>query len=49
MAVPATRYRASARSFPEVLPPIDYAPGDLVRKVDGDGFISFRNRPWRIG
>ncbi len=49
MAVPATRYRASARPFPEVLPPIDYAPGDLVRKVDGDGFISFRNRPWRIG
>ena len=49
LATPATRYRASARPFPEVLPPIDYAPADLVRKVDSDGFISFRNRPWRIG
>ena len=48
MATPATRYRASPRPFPEVLPPVDYAPGDLVRKVDSDGFISFRNRPFRI-
>ena len=47
------RRRASAtgrapRSFPDVLPAIEYAPGDQVRKVDGDGFISFKNRPWRI-
>jgi transposase InsO family protein len=49
MATPATRYRASARPFPRVLPPIDYPPGDAVRKVDGDGFISFRNRPFRVG
>jgi transposase InsO family protein len=49
MATPATRYRASARPFPDVLPPIDYLPGDLVRKVDSDGFISFRNRSFRIG
>lgn len=49
MATPAERYRPSSRAFPEVLPPIEYAPGDQVRKVDGDGFISFKNRPWRIG
>jgi transposase InsO family protein len=48
MATPAQRYRPSSRSFPEVLPPIEYAPGDQVRKVDSDGFISFKNRPWRI-
>jgi Integrase core domain len=48
MATPGERYRPSPLSFPEVLAPIDYAPGDQVRKVDGDGFISFRNRPWRI-
>lgn len=49
MATPASRYRASPRAFPEALPPIDYAPGDAVRKVDISGFISFRNRPFRIG
>ena len=48
MATPAQRYRPSSRPFPEVLPPIEYAPGDQVRKVDGDGFISFKNRPRRI-
>lgn len=49
MAVPAQRYRASPRAFPQTMPPIEYAPGDAVRKVDSDGFISFRNRPRRIG
>jgi transposase InsO family protein len=49
MATPAQRYRPSPRPFPEVLRPIEYGPGDEVRKVDGDGFISFKNRPWRIG
>jgi hypothetical protein len=48
MARPAQRYRPSPRAFPETLPPIEYAPGDQVRKVDCDGFISFKNRPWRI-
>jgi transposase InsO family protein len=49
MATPAERYRPSPRCFPEVLPAIEYAPGDQIRKVDSDGFISFKNRPWRIG
>ena len=48
LATPGERYRPSSRSFPDVLPAIEYAPGDQVRKVDGDGFISFKNRPWRI-
>ena len=48
MVTPAQRYRASSRSFPKVLPPIEYAPGDQVRKVDSDGFISFKNHSWRI-
>jgi transposase InsO family protein len=49
LAVPADRYRPSPRAFPETLPPIEYGPGDSVRKVDQNGFISFKNRPWRIG
>ena len=46
---PGTRYRLSPRAFPEALPAIEYGPDDIVRKVDSDGFISFKNRPWRIG
>jgi transposase InsO family protein len=48
MATPSHRYRPSSRSFPEKLPPIEYAPGDQVRKVDSSGFISFKNRRWRV-
>lgn len=48
-AVPAERYRPSPRPFPERLPPIEYDDGDIVRKVDGKGFISFKNRAVRIG
>jgi len=49
MAVPASRYQVSPRSFPEVLPPIEYGPGDVVRKVQDQGKISFQNRDFRIG
>ena len=49
MGTPGERYRPSRRHFPDLLPAIEYGPGDLVRKVDRDGFISFRNRPWRVG
>jgi transposase InsO family protein len=46
---PATRYRPSPRTFTDALPPIAYGPGDSVRKVDGDGEISFKNRSIRVG
>jgi len=49
MLVPATRYRESLREFAEVLPPIQYGPGDMVRKVQINGEISFRNRKFKIG
>jgi transposase InsO family protein len=48
MATPAQRYRPSSRSFPEVLPAIEYAAGDHVRKVSSDGFIYFKNQAWRL-
>lgn len=34
---PVTRYRPSVRTFPEQLPPIEYGPIDLVRKVQDGG------------
>jgi len=49
LETPSSRYRQSVRSFPEKLPEIVYWPGDTVRKVDCDGYISFRNQPVRIG
>ena len=49
LAVPASRYRASPLAFPEILPPIEYGPGALVRKVAERGEISYRNQPFRVG
>jgi transposase InsO family protein len=49
LAVPATRYTPSARPFPEAPAPIEYGPGDQVRKVCQDGAISLRGRPHKIG
>lgn len=49
MAVPASRYQVSPRQFPETLPPVEYSPGDHVRKVQDGGFISYRGREYRIG
>jgi transposase InsO family protein len=46
---PVNRYRPSPRLFCDNLPPIAYGSGDIVRKVDIDGVISFRNRYFKIG
>jgi len=44
LAVPADRYRPSPRSFTPLVLPFDYGPDDIVRRVDHEGRISFRNR-----
>lgn len=49
MAVPASRYQVSHRSFPEQLPLLEYGAIDQVRKVQIDGKIFFRNREFRVG
>jgi len=43
-AVPAARYRPSDRRYPELLPPLEYAAGDLVRSVLKGGSVSLRGR-----
>jgi transposase InsO family protein len=45
---PITRYTPSPIPFPERLPPLEYPEGYVVRKVQDGGFISFRNRPFRL-
>lgn len=49
MAVPASRYQLSVRTFPEILPPLEYDAYDIVRKVDAKGYFSFHNRLWKVG
>ncbi len=49
MAVPANRYHPSPRPFPETLPPVIYPSGDIVRKVDDHGKISYRARWFHVG
>jgi transposase InsO family protein len=48
LQVPLARYRPSARTFPETLPTIEYHQADVVRTVDSEGRISFRNQALRI-
>lgn len=48
LAVPASRYQPSPRAFPAVLPPIEYGPGDAVRKVQGKGEIHYGGRVFRL-
>ena len=61
MAVPASRYVPSARTYPQQLPPIDYGPGATVRTIPrpmagciirGDAIGSAGHsagNPWRCG
>ena len=49
LATPAARYRPSGRGFPEKIAPFDYGPAAIVRRVDGGGWLSFRNRPVKLG
>jgi len=48
LAVPASRYAPSPRAFPEGLPPIEYAPGDTVRKVQAKGELCYRGQVFRV-
>jgi transposase InsO family protein len=48
MAVPASRYQPSGRAFPETLPPINYAPDHLVRRVQQQGWISFKGTAFKL-
>lgn len=49
MHTPASRYVSSTRCMPEHLPPIEYAPGDIIRRVQRKGFISHRGKDWTVG
>jgi hypothetical protein len=43
LATPAARHRPSQPRFPEKIEPFDYGSGAIVRRVDENGWLSFRN------
>jgi hypothetical protein len=49
LEVPASRYRASVRCYPEVLPPIEYNSTDLIRSVRSHGRVHFAGRDHYVG
>jgi transposase InsO family protein len=49
LAVPASRYTASPRPFPEALVPVEYDMGETVRRVCAKGRISYKNSEWQVG
>jgi hypothetical protein len=46
---PAQLYKHSHKSFPEVLPQIEYGCGDEIRKVDDKGCIYYKKNAYRVG
>jgi transposase InsO family protein len=48
MAVPCNRYQPSTRAYPEILPAIEYGPGDAVRKVQNGGWFSYAGKEYRV-
>jgi transposase InsO family protein len=49
LEVPASRYRASMRCYPEVLPSVDYDSSDLIRSVRPNGQVSFEGSSYFVG
>lgn len=49
MQPPAVHYQASLRTFTGRFPPIEYPPGDLLRKTDVHGRIQFQGRRFHVG
>lgn len=47
--VPADRYQASPRAFPDQLPALEYPQSVVVRKVSDKASISFKGHSYRVG
>lgn len=46
---PVRHYQVSERPFPEMLPPVEYENGAIVRKVQSYGRITYHDREYRVG
>ena len=48
LQVPASRYQPSPIAFPDPLPPIEYSADTIVRRVQAEGWFSFRGQHFRV-
>jgi transposase InsO family protein len=48
LAVPTSRYQPSARNYVETIAPFEYAPGDVVRRVQQGGHVSLLGRAVKV-
>jgi transposase InsO family protein len=48
LAVPASRYQPSPRDYAETIAPFEYAPGDIVRRVQQGGHVSLHGRAIKV-
>jgi transposase InsO family protein len=48
LAVPASRYQPSPRDYVETVAPFEYAPDDIVRRVQQGGHVSFFGRAVKV-
>ena len=48
LAVPASRYQPSPRDYIETVAPFEYAPGDIVRRVQQGGYVSLHGHHIKI-
>lgn len=46
--VPASRYTISPRSYSQTILPFEYAPDDIVRKVQHGGYVSLLGRTMKV-
>lgn len=46
---PGAHYQPSQRPFPEVMPPVEYNEGEMVRKVQENGVVTIHDREYRVG
>jgi transposase InsO family protein len=44
MRTPGSRWQPSPRTYPETLPPVEYAPGEQLRRVQQNGLIYLHGR-----
>lgn len=49
MEVPGNRYQASKKKMPFQLPPIEYDSDAILRKVRGNGYMSYKNKEYLVG
>ena len=48
LAVPASRYQPSPRDYVETIAPFEYAPADIVRRVQQGGHVGLLGRAIKV-